>query len=119
MGKGFLAEGKLANSPDLGVLFTRPRSVSCSPSRPKRKQEESKTHRLQGLLDLRVESTGLDGNDRRGSIRVVGNGRATLRAEYAVDVLARAALASPALGGAVDGELVLGHDGDESCQLRC
>jgi hypothetical protein len=28
MGKGFLAEGKLANSPDLGVLFTRKLSVT-------------------------------------------------------------------------------------------
>jgi hypothetical protein len=43
----------------------------------------------------------------------VGNGRATLGAEDAVDGVTRAALASPALGGAADGQLVLGDNSDQ------
>lgn len=61
------------------------------------------TYRLESLLDLRVQSTRLQRNDLGGRIRVMGNGRATLGAEDAVNGVAGAALASPALGGAVDG----------------
>lgn len=43
----------------------------------------------------------------------MGDGAAALGAEDAVDGLAGGALARPGLGGAVDGELVLGDDGDE------
>lgn len=43
----------------------------------------------------------------------MGNGAAAFGAEDAVDVLARRALAGPGLGGALDGELVLGDDGYE------
>lgn len=67
VGKGFskvlLAEGQLADGPDLGV-------------------------RLQVLLDLSVESTGLERNDLRSSVGVVGDGRAALGAEETVDNVA-------------------------------
>lgn len=72
------------------------------------------TYRLEGLLDLSVQSTSLQSNDLGSRIGVVGNGRATLGAEDAVDRVAGATLASPALGGAVDGQLGLGDDGDQS-----
>lgn len=72
------------------------------------------TYRLQGLLDLSVQSTGLQSDNLRGRIGVVGNGRATLGAEDAVDGVARATLARPGLGGAGDGQSGLGNDGDES-----
>jgi hypothetical protein len=44
----------------------------------------------------------------------MGDRGATLRAEDAVDGEAGGALASPALGRTVDGQLVLGDDSDES-----
>ena len=72
------------------------------------------TYRLESLLDLRVQSTTLQCNDLGGRIGIMGNGRATLRAEDAVDSLAGGTLASPALGGAVDGQLGLGDDGNQS-----
>lgn len=84
-----LAEGKLADSPDLGVG-------------------------LQRLLDIGRESTGLQGDDLRSGIGIVGDGGATLRAEDAVDGVAGATLTSPALGGAVEGQLILGDNSDES-----
>lgn len=77
---------------------------------------EETSHRLQGLLDLRVQGPRLDGDNLRRRIRVVGNGRVTLGAEDAVDGLARAADAGPALGRPVQGELVLGDDSDEGCR---
>lgn len=86
----FLAEGHLASGPDLGVG-------------------------LEGLLVLVVERTGLDGNNGRSGLGVVGDGRAAVAAEDAVDGLARAADAGPALGGAVDRELVLEGNEDEGC----
>lgn len=75
------------------------------------------THRLQLLLDLRVQGAGLDGDDLGRSVRVVGDGRAALRAENAMHGLAGAAHAGPALGRALDSQLVLGDDGDESCDV--
>lgn len=84
-----LAEGKLADSPNLGVG-------------------------LQVLLDLGGEGTGLEGNNLRGGIGVMGNGGTTIRAEDAVDGVAGATLTRPSLGGAVDGQLVLGDNSDES-----
>lgn len=71
------------------------------------------TYRLQGLLDLSVQGSGLDGNDLGGGIGVVGNGGATLGAEDAVDGVAGRALTGPALGRSVDGQLVLGENGDQ------
>lgn len=71
------------------------------------------TYGLQGLLDLGVKGAALEGNDLGGRVGVVGDGAAALGAEDAVDVLAGGALASPGLGGALDGELVLGDDDDE------
>lgn len=88
MGKGFLAERKLADGPDLGVG-------------------------LQGLLNLSIQGASLDGNDLGGGIGVMGDRGATFRAEDAVDGEARGTLASPALGRTVDGQLVLGDDSDE------
>lgn len=72
------------------------------------------THRLQVLLDFRVQSTSLQSDDLRGRIGVVGDGRAALGAEDAVDGMARRALAGPGLGGTVDGQSGLRDDGDES-----
>lgn len=87
-----LAEGQLADGPDLGVG-------------------------LQGLLVLVVEGTGLDGNDGRGGFGVVGNGRAAVATEDAVHRLARAADTGPALGGALNLELLLQGNEDESCTV--
>lgn len=72
------------------------------------------TYRLESLLDLRIQSTRLQSNDLGGRIGVVSNGRATLGAEDTVDGVTGAALTSPALGGALDGQLILGDDGDQS-----
>lgn len=85
-----LAEGELADSPDLDS-------------------------RLEGLLDLGVKGTGLEGNDLGGGIGVVGNGRTALGAEDTVDGISGAALAGPGLGGTVDGQISLLDDGDQSC----
>lgn len=73
----------------------------------------SNTYRLESLLDLSIQSTSLQSDDLGSRIGVVGNGRATLGAEDAVDGVTGAALASPALGGAVDGQLVLGDNSDQ------
>lgn len=73
------------------------------------------THRLQCLFNFSVECTSLEGDDRRGGIRVMGNGRATFRAEKTVDVLTRASFARVLLDRAVDGQYILGDDGDEGC----
>jgi hypothetical protein len=88
MGQGLLAEGQLADSPDLRV-------------------------RLQVLLDFRVERTGLDGDDLWCRVGVVGNGAAAVTAEPAPDAVAAAAFAFPLLQGPLDGELVLGNDSDK------
>lgn len=106
--EALLAEGKLADGPDLGVLG---RLSVCSPCVPR---VRSQTYRLQVLLDLGVEGTGLQGDDGRGSLGVVGNGRAALGAEDAVDGLSRATILGVGLGGAGDGQRVLGDDGDQS-----
>lgn len=86
-----LAEGQLADGPDLGIG-------------------------LEGLFDLGGEGTGLEGDDLGGRIGVVGNGGATFGAEDAVHGIAGATLAGPGLGGAVKDQLVLGDDGDQSCR---
>lgn len=84
-----LAEGQLADGPNFGIG-------------------------LEGLLDLGGEGTGLEGDDLGGRVGVVGNGRATVGAEDAVHGVPGATLAGPGLGGAVEGQLVLGDDGDQS-----
>ena len=71
------------------------------------------TYRLQGLLDLAVESTGLEGDDGRGSLGVVGNGRTALGAEDAVDGQAGAASLGVRLGRTLDSQRILGDDGDQ------
>lgn len=89
LGQVLLAEGELADGPDLGI-------------------------RLEVLLQLSLESTSLEGDDLGGGIGVVGDGGATLGAEETVDDLSGGALgAGVGLDGAVDGELVLENDSDE------
>lgn len=68
LGQVLLAEGQLADGPDLGV-------------------------RLQRLLELDVERAALHGDDFGGGIRVVGQRRTALGAEDAVHGVAGAALA--------------------------
>lgn len=70
---------------------------------------------LEGLLVLDGEGTGLQGDDWGGGLGVVVDGRAALAAEDTVDGLAGGTDTSPALGGARDGELVLGDDSYEGC----
>jgi hypothetical protein len=72
-----------------------------------------RTYGLQLLLDLGVESTALESDDRRGRVRVVGDRGAALGAEDAVDGLARGAHARPALCGTVHRQLILEDDADE------
>ena len=71
------------------------------------------TYGLEVLLDLGVKSASLQGDDLRSGIGVVGDGRAALGAEEAMDILAGGALGGVLLDGAVDGKLVLGDNGDE------
>lgn len=111
LGKVLLAEGKLAGSPDLDVLYIVSVIVQVQIIA---QIIALVTYGLQSLLDLSVEGTGLDSDDLGGGIGVVGDRRATLGAEDAVDSVAGRTLTSPALGGAIDGQLVLGHDGNES-----
>ena len=113
LGELLLAEGKLADGPDFGVLRGRLASMHLSKGETDAVGERCGTHGLEGLALLGLEGTGLDGNDFGSGIRVVGNGRAALGAEEAVDVVARGTLARVFLDGALDGELVLGDDGDE------
>lgn len=48
----------------------------------------------------------------------MGNGRAALRAEDPVNLVTGSTRASVALGGSLDGQLVLGDDGDEGWERR-
>jgi hypothetical protein len=112
-------KGLASDSWQKGSLLTVQISVSCMLSQQSKykcvEYEGLSTYRLEVLLDLGVEGTSLEGNDLRGGIGVVGDGRATLGAEEAVDDIARAALgARVLLDGAVNGQLVLRDDGDES-----
>lgn len=105
LGQVFLAERQLANGPDLGILF---RSV-VSRARGIRGQ----AHRLERLLDIAVQRASLDGNDFRGRIGVMGNGRAALRTEDTVDSMARRAVAGVLFGRAINSQLGLGNDGNK------
>ena len=89
--------------------------ISVSPFVLSQVRRGYNTHRLQCLLNLGVECTGLEGDNRRGRIRVMGYRRAALRAEGTVDVLAIASFARVSLGRAIDGQLLFGDDGDEGC----
>lgn len=117
LGQVLLAERELANSPNLGVLIK-----PCQPQPMRRgtycltakNAVDVGTHRLQVLLQLRVQSTALECNDLGSGIWVVGNWRAALRAEEAVDGFARGSLARPLLDRAIDRELVLGDDANQS-----
>jgi hypothetical protein len=71
------------------------------------------TYRLEVLLVLDAQGATRQSNDRGRGIGVVGDWRAAVGAEDAVDVLSGRALASPALGGAFDGQLVLGDNDNE------
>lgn len=102
-----LAEGELADSPDFGVLD--PISNVCEI------HAKERTYGLEVLLQLSVEGAGLEGNDLGGGIGVVGDGGTALGAEESVDDVAGRALgAGVGLDGAVEGELVLLDDSDES-----
>lgn len=90
MSQVLLAERQLADGPNFGV-------------------------RLQLLLDFCVEGARLQGDDFGSRIGIMGDRGATFGAEDPVDSLAGAALTSPALGGSVHGQLVLGNNGDQSC----
>lgn len=72
------------------------------------------TNRLQVLLDLSVQSTGLQSDDWGSGLGVVSNGRTAFGTEDTVDSLAGGSVLREALGGAVDGQGVLGDDSDES-----
>lgn len=73
------------------------------------------THRLEVLLDLGIEGTSLQGDDLRSGIGVVGDGRTALAAEETVDNVAGRALGTGVgLDRAVDGELVLFDNSNES-----
>ncbi len=110
LGEVLLAEGQLADGPDLGILFWQA-LANFHRSLPK------KTYRLQGLLDLAVQGAALEGNDLGGGVRVVGDGRAALLAEPAPHGVARVGGALPLLDGALHVELGLGDDADEGCCL--
>lgn len=75
------------------------------------------THRLQILLDIAVQGSCLDGDNLRGRIRVMGDGRATLRAEQTVDIVAGRALAGVFLDGTVNGQLGLGDNSHQSFSI--
>lgn len=130
LGQGLLDEGQLGGGPDLSIL-DRQRSISllfllhgCETREKRgglfvsRRGRRGKTHGLEGLLDLGGESAGLEGDDLGGGVGVVGDGGAAFGAEEAPDGVAGGALALPLLDGAVDGELVLGDDGDEGWRRR-
>lgn len=72
-------------------------------------------YRLQCLLDLGVQSTGLKGDNRRRGLRVMGDGRTALAAKDTVHGLAGSAIASVGLCRTVHFQKVLGDDGDEGC----
>lgn len=109
LGEALLNKRKLSNSPNLGILRI---SVSIHAG-VQANTDRAETYWLEILLDLAVESTGLECNDLRGSIGIVSDGRTALGAEKPPDRLARRALALPLLHGAIDGELVLGDNSDE------
>ena len=72
------------------------------------------TYRLQLLLDFPVQSTGFNGDDLGGSIRIVSDRRTAFGAEDTVDLLSRGSYASPALGGALDAQFIFRDHRDES-----
>lgn len=89
LGQVLLAEGELANGPDLGVG-------------------------LESLLQLSLKGASLEGDDLGGGVGIVGNGRTALGAEETVDNLARGALGSGVgLDWAIESELVLGDYSDQ------
>lgn len=102
--KVLLAERKLADSPNLGVLQGEEESISRPASMSPSIRDRDLTYRLECLLDLGVQSACLQRNDLGCRIRVMSNRRATFRAEDAVDGVARRSLTSPALGGAFHSE---------------
>lgn len=130
MGEILLAEGQLSISPDLGVLnASEQQSISNRASiwhvtrKPDTGHMESKgrgfsAYGLELLLVLEAEGTALEGNDLGLRVWGVGNGRAALGAEDAVDVLLGATGLGEALGGTFDRDLVLEDDDYESCESR-
>lgn len=107
LGQVFRTERQLASGPDLGVLFILAFFFE---------ETRQATYGFQCLLDLSVESTGLEGDNRGRGLGVMGDGRAALAAEDTVDRLARRAIAGVGLGRTVQFQKVLGDDGDEGCR---
>lgn len=105
VGQVLLAEGQLADGPDLSVL--------CHVSYSTFYDFIIATYGLQGLLDLSIQGTGLERDDLWSGIGVVGDRRATIGAEEAVDSFARRADTRPFLNGAVDSQLVLKDHSDK------
>ena len=110
VGKGFLTERKLADGPDLGVLH---RASQSHTYQSLKQALTHRTYRLQGLLDLSIQSAGLEGDDLRSGIRVMSDWGTTLGAEDAVDSVTGRTLASPALDRTGDLQLFLGDNGDK------
>ena len=113
-----LAEWKLTDSPDFGVLNRHialageaKRKLSCH-------QDIRGSYRLQGLLDLHIKGSGLQGDDLRGSVWVVGNRGTALRTEKSVNCFARRSFSCVTLDGSIDCQLVLRYYCDESCETR-
>lgn len=69
-----LAERKLANGPDLGVLEGIQISMGPIP-------RDRSTYWLEGFLDLRVQSTSFQSDNFWGRVGIVRDGRATFRTE--------------------------------------
>lgn len=113
---GICSNGLAKCSEQNGNLLAVQISVSCFLLAIVFEETRQATYRLQGLLDLGVESTGLEGDNRGRSLGVMGDGRTALAAEDTVDGLAGRAIAGVGLGRTVQLQKVLGDDGDEGCR---
>lgn len=108
-----LAEGKLSNRPDLGVLPSSSSLALPSPPSPLPPTNTNRgTYRLEILLDLIIETSALERNDGR-AVGCVSDRRPALGAEPPVDGVSAVGGSLPLLEGAFDLELVLEDDGDE------
>lgn len=117
LGKVFGAEGKLANGPDLGILSLQHSLASLYSTALlySSKNMVEVTYRLERLLVRFTEGAALEGDDRRGRLRVVGDRGPALGAEDAVDRLAGRAILRVALGRARDGQFVFGDNDYKRC----
>lgn len=84
----FLAEWKLADSPDFGVLSRHTTLAEKAKGNLTCHKDIGGSYRLQVLLDLHIKGAGLKGDDLRGSFWVVGNRGAAFRTENPVNCFA-------------------------------